>query len=173
MSEIVPDPLRARLASGEVVVESGEGAGGRREARARALIAAPIEKVWEAITDYDRYKEFMPFTTASEVRRRDGDRILFYSELAVPLKKIWYEIEIEIDRPRWRTRWRRVDGTLKANDGSWQLEPRGTGETAALYTVHVELGIWVPGFLLDRFTGAGLAQLMRAVRRRAGDRKYA
>jgi ribosome-associated toxin RatA of RatAB toxin-antitoxin module len=169
---IVDERVRSRLERGEIVIDTVPGTNGREENRARALIAAPIERVWDAITDYDRYKEFMPFTRESTVRRREGDTVLFYTELAVPLKKVWYEIELKLDRPNWSTRWRLEDGSIEANEGSWQLERYGEGETAAQYTLYVEIGVPLPAFLVNRFTKGSLSSLLQAVRERVGDRKY-
>jgi ribosome-associated toxin RatA of RatAB toxin-antitoxin module len=170
----IEDPaLRSRLERGEVVTELTDGPGGRRDARARALIAAPPEKVWEGITDYARYKEFMPFTTVSDVRRREGDTVWFYTELSFPLKTINYEIKLKLDKPRWRVDWTLVDGNIKSNEGSWQLEPHADGkETYAVYTVFVAAGFAIPGFVMSKLTQGSLPELLKVVRKRAGDTKY-
>lgn len=171
----IDDPaLRARLERGEIVTEVTDGPGGRRDARARALIAAPPEKVWAAITDYPRYKEFMPFTTASEVRKREGDTVWFYTELSFPLKTIRYEIKLRLDKPGWRVDWTMVSGDLKANEGGWRLEPFGasSGETYVIYTLFIQPGFMVPGFVMSKLSQASLPQVIGVVRRETGDRKY-
>ena len=169
----IDDPnLRSRLERGEVVTELTDGPGGRRDARARALIAAPPEKVFAAVTDYEHYKDFMPFTTVSDVRRREGDTVWFYTELSFPLKTVRYEIKLRLDRPRWRVDWALVEGDMKSNEGSWQLEPvAGGAETYAIYTVYVAVGFAIPGFIVSKLTEGSLPQLLKSVRRRAGDRK--
>jgi ribosome-associated toxin RatA of RatAB toxin-antitoxin module len=168
----IEERLRPKLERGEVDTEALDGPGGRRDARARALIAAPPERVWDAITDYDHYKDFMPLTTVSEVRRREGETVFFYTELGTPLKTIRYEIKLELDKPRWRVAWTLVEGNLKSNEGSWQLEPYGAGETYAVYTCFVAPGFWLPGYLLNQVTQGTLPQVINAVRRRVGDTKY-
>lgn len=171
----IDDPtLRAKLERGEIVTELTDGAGGRRDARARALIAGPPEKVWSAITDYERYKEFMPLTTVSQIKRREGDTVWFYTELSFPLKTIRYEIKLKLDKPKWRVDWTLVEGDLKSNEGSWQLEPYGPDgkETYAVYTVYVAPGFSIPGFIMNKITQGSLPQLMTAVRKQAGDYKY-
>ncbi len=171
----IDDPaLRSKLERGDVATELTDGPGGRRDARARALIAAPPEAVWNGITDYAHYNEFMPFTTVSDVKRREGDTVWFYTELSFPLKTIRYEIKLKLDKPRWRVDWTLVEGDLRSNEGSWQLEPYGPGggETFAIYTVYVAPGFSIPGFILNKMTQASLPQLIQAVRKRAGDRKH-
>jgi ribosome-associated toxin RatA of RatAB toxin-antitoxin module len=167
------DPaLRARLESGAIVTELTEGPGGRRDARARALLGAPPERVFEAITDYEHYREFMPLTTVSEVRRREGDTVWFYTELSFPLKTIRYEIKLKLDKARLRTEWTLVDGNIRSNEGSWQLEPYGQGDTYAVYTVFVSTGFAIPGFIEAKISQGSLPQILGAVRRRLGDRKF-
>jgi ribosome-associated toxin RatA of RatAB toxin-antitoxin module len=165
--------LRSKLERGDVVTELTDGPGGRRDARARALIAAPVEKVFSVVTDYERYKEFMPLTTVSEIRRREGDTVWFYTELKFPLKTINYEIKIKLDKVRWRTDWTLVDGNLKSNEGSWQLEAHDGGtETYATYTVFIAPGFAIPGFIMSKLMQGSLPDLLKVVRTRAGDRKY-
>jgi ribosome-associated toxin RatA of RatAB toxin-antitoxin module len=171
----IEDPaLRSRLERGEIVTELTDGPGGRRDAVARALIAAPAEKIWAAITDYDRYKEFMPLTTVSRVKKREGDTVWFYTELSFPLKTIRYEIKLKLDKPRWRVNWTLVEGDLKSNEGGWQLEPYGPDgqETYVVYTAFIQAGFAVPGFIMNKITQGTLPQIIGVVRKETGDRKY-
>jgi ribosome-associated toxin RatA of RatAB toxin-antitoxin module len=170
----IDDPaLRARLESGEIITELTEGPGGRKDARAKVLIAAPPEKVWEAITDFEHYKEFMPLTSESYVKRREGSDVWFYTEISVPLKTIRYEIKLHLDKPAWKMDWTYVEGDLRSNEGGWQLEPyAGGSETYALYRAFVSISFSVPGFIANRITQGSLPQILAAVRKRVGDWKY-
>jgi ribosome-associated toxin RatA of RatAB toxin-antitoxin module len=169
----IDDPaLRARLERGEIVTELTAGQGGRKDARARALLAAPPEKVWAAITDYEHYKDFMPFTTVSQVKKREGDTVWFYTELSFPLKTIKYEIKLKLDKARWRVDWTLVDGNIKSNEGGWQLEPYGTGETFAIYTCYVSTGFSIPSFVENKITQGSLPQILAVTRKQVGDTKY-
>lgn len=168
----IEEHLRRKLERGHVETESLEGPEGRKDARARALIAAPVEKVFEVVTDYANYKHFMPYTTVSEVKRREGDQVWFYTELKFPLKTIRYEIKCRLDRASWTASWTLVEGNLKSNEGSWKLEPYGPDETYAIYTVYIDPGFPIPGYILNKLTQGSLPMLIEAVRRRSGDRKY-
>jgi ribosome-associated toxin RatA of RatAB toxin-antitoxin module len=166
---------KARLERGEIVTDLTDGPGGRRDARARALVAAPPEKIWAAITDYENYKNFMPLTTKSEVRKREGNQVWFYTELSFGfLKTLRYQIKLTLDKPKWTIVWSLVDGDLKSNDGGWQLEPYGKDgqETFVTYTANVQAGFAVPGFVMNKLTQASLPQLIQVVRQQTGDRKY-
>ena len=169
----IEESMRSKLERGDVVTESTEGQGGRKDARAFALLAAPVERVWDAITDYDHYKDFMPLTKASRVKRREGDTVWFYTELSMLLKTCSYEIKLTLEKPKWRASWTLVESNmLRANEGSWQLESTPAGETYAVYTAYVAPSLPVPEMILNKLTKGTLPQLMAAVRKRVGDRKY-
>ena len=169
----IDERFRAKLERGELELETTDGPGGRRDARARALIAAPPAKVWAAITDYDHYREFMPLTTVSQVKKREGSDVWFYTELSTPVKTIVYTIKLTLDESKGAVDWTMIDGNLKANDGSWRLEPHGNGETYVVYTCFAAPGFPVPGFLLNKITQGTLPDVIAAVRKRVGDTKYA
>jgi ribosome-associated toxin RatA of RatAB toxin-antitoxin module len=168
----IEERVRKKLERGDVDTEAFDGADGRRGARARALIAASPERIWDAITDYPHYKDFMPFTTASEIRRRDGDTVWFYTELAFPMYKIQYEIKLELKKAAWTAEWTLVSGNLKTNDGSWRLEPHGASESYVVYTVSITPGFPVLGYLFNKLTQGSLPTLIGAVRKRVGDTRY-
>ena len=165
--------LRARLERGEVVTDSQEGHEGRKNARAQFLIAAPPEKIWAAITDYDRYKEFMPYTTESRIVKRTDDEVWFATALGFSLKTVRYTIHLKLDKPRWRIEWSLVEGDLKHNDGGWQLEPHGDeGDTFVTYWAHVTPLVAVPAFIVNTVTRGSLPSLVEALRKRVDDWKY-
>ncbi len=177
MPDLDPD-LRRRLERGEVETSAAEGRDGKKNARARALIGAPPDRVWDVITDYEGYKDFMPLTTVSRVDRREGDSVWFYTELDFKVKTIRYTIKLDLDRRpaegRWHVDWTLIDGNLGSNEGSWHLEPYGdkADETFATYTVYIAPGFYVPGFVLSKLTQGSLPQLIDAVRTRVGDARY-
>lgn len=168
----IDERLRAKLEKGEIELEATDGPGGRRDARARALIAAPPARIWAVITDYDHYRDFMPLTTVSEVKKREGNQVLFYTELSTPVKTICYTIRLTLDEAKGAVDWTLVDGNLKSNEGSWRLEPYGAGETYVVYTCFVAPGFPIPGFLLNKITQGTMPDLIAAVRKRVGDQKY-
>lgn len=62
-------------------------------------IEAPIERVWEVLTDFGRYGEWNPFTTRVETDTEVGSPVDLYVTLG-PLK-LWQRERIEVvDPPR-------------------------------------------------------------------------
>jgi ribosome-associated toxin RatA of RatAB toxin-antitoxin module len=159
------------LERGDVVTEARDTASGRRDAVAYGLFSAAPDDVFAAVTDYERYKDFMPFTTVSEVRRREDDTVWFYTELGFPLKTITYEIRVKLDAEQRKASWTLVRGDLKANDGSWHIEPYQAGSLAT-YSLHLVPGFPIPGFILKKLTRSSLPQLLNAVRTRLGETRY-
>ena len=71
-----------------------------KEAIGIGLIDAVPSVIWDVITDYNNYKDFMPRTAKSEVTDRMGDTIYFFSELDMPLPmpNVSYEIALKADK---------------------------------------------------------------------------
>ncbi|MBI5365916.1 MAG: SRPBCC family protein [Planctomycetes bacterium] len=160
------DALRARIEGGEVVTSLVD-VDGQSRAQAIAVIDAPVAAVWDAITDYDRYAEFMPHTKESKILERKGKVVLFRTVLEFPVRDVWYVIRLTLNEKAHRADWVMADGNIKANVGSWALASFGKGRTCATYTVAIDPGFYVPKFLLNKATQGSLPMLIRAVRDRA------
>jgi len=167
----VDEATRKRLARMEVVT-SLEAGGGLKRAVATALIDAPPGRVWRVIGDFDAYAEFMPQTIASEVLERTDDGVRFKTTLEFPIKQVWYVLRIHMDRAALRTWWEMEDGSIAANEGSWELQEWEPGRTLARYSLRIDPGFPVPGFLLSRATKGTLPLVIEAVRKRVTDPRY-
>ena len=157
---------RGTLELGGLVIRS-ETEGQRGRATALGVVQAPVEAVWDAVTDYDGYVEFMPQVVESRVDRVEDGAVTVTNVLKILVKRIRYTIRLELDRARHRVEWRQLEGDLKANEGSWALEPFGDGRTLATYSVRIEVGFLVPQGVVDRLTRGSFGQLFQAIRDRA------
>ncbi|MBI3270559.1 MAG: SRPBCC family protein [Planctomycetes bacterium] len=162
----IDDTLRARLDRDEVVT-SLVNVDGQERAQAIAVIDAEVAAVWDAITDYDRYVEFMPHTKESRILERKGRVIRFRSVLGFPVRDVWYVIRLTLNEKAHRVDWVMEEGNIKSNVGSWALSAYGKHRTCAVYTVSIDPGFFVPKFLLSKATQGTLPMLIRAVRDRA------
>jgi coenzyme Q-binding protein COQ10 len=130
------------------------------------VINAPPEKVFDVITNYDRYGEFL-----SEVKRvwtseRQGNQVKVHYEVNV-VKTIRYTILAKEERPL-RMTWTFIEGeVMKDNKGSWVLEPEGEGRTKATYTVEMALGPLVPKAIINGLVDQSLPRMLEAFKRRA------
>lgn len=172
MADQLDPALRARLERGEIVTERSTNERGLRGAIGRALIAAPPDRVFEVIADFEHYDRFMPYTVLAVVERRQGDELWFRTALDFRLKRVSYTLHVRLDPQRRGLDWTLAGGDLRANEGGWRLEPWGSDESFVTYTAYVDPGFPLPGFMVAKLTESSLPEVIRAVRRRVGDRKY-
>ena len=130
------------------------------------IINAPMEKVYDIVTQYEKYREFL--TEVKEVRTsgRQGNEVLVHYKVDV-VKTIKYTIRVKEERPT-KMSWTFVEGEfMKDNKGSWVLEPAGEGKTKATYTVEMALGALVPKSIVNALVDTSLPKMLEAFKRRA------
>ncbi|MHA7630363.1 type II toxin-antitoxin system RatA family toxin [Corallococcus sp. M7] len=129
-------------------------------------INAPVEKVFDIITNYDRYAEFLPEVKKVSTSQRQGNTVQVHYEVDV-VKRIKYTIRVTEERPK-RMSWTFVEGeVMKDNKGSWTLEPEGEGKTRATYNVEMALGALIPKAIINTLTETQLPKMLEAFKRRA------
>lgn len=129
-------------------------------------INAPVEKVFDIITQYDRYAEFLPEVKKVSTSQRQGNTVQVHYEVDV-VKRIRYTIKVTEERPK-RMSWTFVEGeVMKDNKGSWTLEPEGEGKTRATYNVEMALGALIPKTIINTLTESQLPKMLDAFKRRA------
>ncbi|RYZ40059.1 MAG: SRPBCC family protein [Myxococcaceae bacterium] len=129
-------------------------------------INAPVEKVFDIITDYDRYAEFLSEVKKVSTSQRQGNTVQVHYEVDV-VKTIRYTIKVTEERPK-RMSWTFVNGeVMKDNKGSWTLEPEGEGKTRATYNVEMALGMLVPKAIVNGLVDNQLPKMLEAFKRRA------
>ncbi len=130
------------------------------------IINAPPEKVFDVITQYERYAEFLPEVKEVRVSERKGSEVKVHYKVDV-VKTIRYTILVREERPK-RMSWTFVEGeVMKDNKGSWVLEPEGEGKTRATYTVEMALGALVPKAIINGLVEGSLPKMLEAFKRRA------
>jgi ribosome-associated toxin RatA of RatAB toxin-antitoxin module len=133
-------------------------------------IAAPPERVWEVITDYEHYREFMPRTEKAEVRSRTEQKVTYYSYLGMPwpIEDVAYVCEAMLAADHRGIDFRMVPGSgqgVKQFNGSWKLEPTGE-KTVVTYTLFFEPERGYAPWLFDLGTKHSLARVIESVRKR-------
>ncbi|CAM4475147.1 SRPBCC family protein [Corallococcus exiguus] len=129
-------------------------------------INAPVEKVFDIITNYDRYAEFLPEVKKVSTSQRQGNTVQVHYEVDV-VKRIRYTIRVTEERPK-RMSWTFVEGeVMKDNKGSWTLEPEGEGKTRATYNVEMALGALIPKAIINTLTETQLPKMLEAFKRRS------
>jgi coenzyme Q-binding protein COQ10 len=133
------------------------------------VINAPPEKLFDVITDYDKYGEFLSEVKKVWTSERKGNEVKVHYEVDV-IKTIHYTILVKEERPT-RMSWTFVEGeVMKDNKGSWVLEPDGKGGTKATYTVEMALGALVPKAIVTKLAETSLPKMLESFKRRAESR---
>jgi ribosome-associated toxin RatA of RatAB toxin-antitoxin module len=130
------------------------------------VINAPVEKVYDVITQYERYPEFLPEVKEVRVANRQGSTLELHYKVDV-VKTVRYSIRVTEERPR-RMAWSFIEGeVMRDNKGSWLLEPEGEGKTRATYNVEMALGLLVPKAVVNALVDTSLPKMLEAFKRRA------
>jgi ribosome-associated toxin RatA of RatAB toxin-antitoxin module len=136
-------------------------------ATAEIDIHAPLETVYDIITDFESYPEFLSETKEVEVVHSTGKSatVLFKINL---IRKIIYTLEIKMT-PHKTVTWHLVEGDLmKKNSGKWKLTEK-KGVTNAHYEIDMEFSGLVPKAISNKLIGSSLPTMMKAFRDRAED----
>lgn len=153
-------------------------------------IDAPVDVVFQTITDFESYPQFLSDVVAV-ARVRDGDpagsdqpagAAATDSATASPaeppsqvvefalsvVKKFAYQLRVTSSAP-WRVDWELVEGSLfTSNTGGWLLEALDDGRrTRATYRVALSLALFVPRAVRNRLTSIILPEVLDRFRREA------
>jgi hypothetical protein len=151
---------------------------------ATAAIAAAPARVFDVISDYASYPQFMPYVESSEVLGKEAGAQWVFQQLAFPLiSDRYYTIRLNADvglavQNIYRISWTLAQGSEPArkgrgeptlvNNGSWDLRPLGAGSgTQAVYFIHTDPGGDLPGFIVNLANTAAVPSVIEAVRARA------
>lgn len=130
------------------------------------VINAPVEKVFDIITQYEKYGEFLSEVKEVRTSNRQGNEVNVHYKVDV-VKTIKYTIRVKEERPT-RMSWSFVEGEfMKDNKGHWLLEPAGEGKTKATYTVEMALGALVPKSVVNALVETSLPKMLESFKRRA------
>ena len=161
----------ARLGRGEIIVSTRAVAGSDMpEATVQAVIDAPADRVWRIIDDCAGYKRTMPRIKASRLVERSGSRVI--CEITVEMPFPFANLTAVSDGhhvvgpPSWSRTWKLIRGDYHKNVGSWTLTPfdaAGT-RTRAVYRLHVEPKVSIPGAVLRRAQASALPEVMERLR---------
>jgi len=133
--------------------------------QAEIEISAPIKAVYDVITDFESYPEFLNETKDVEIIKHNpkSARVTFKINL---IKKITYTLDIKFTPPKGIA-WKLVEGDLmKKNSGKWKLSKNNDG-TKAVYEIDMEFGGLVPKAISSKLIGSSLPSMMKAFRDRA------
>lgn len=129
-------------------------------------IARPPHAVYDVITDFGSYPDFVPNQNHVRVVDDGEDRWTVRYETSL-FKKISYELEHE-GVPGQSMRWRlRRGDMMRDNVGGWILEERPDGTTRATLNMALVLGVWLPKSLVHKLVSKTCRATAEAIKREA------
>lgn len=136
---------------------------------AMVLINSPAKDVWDTLTDYSSYPQFMPKISMVKVHNRKGNDVWVEFNLKILFKNIRFNTIRTQDKKAGTLVWK-MD-TSKKNDikdthGGWMIRPHGKTKSIVLYTVNVDSGFKVPQKIQDMIAKKDLPGVVQAVKMR-------
>lgn len=129
------------------------------------VINAPPDKVFDVVSGYEKYPEFMNEVKEVRTSNRKGNTVDVQYRVDL-FKSIKYSLRHTEERPS-KVSWTFIEGEfMKDNKGSWTLEPAGEGQTKATYQIEMALGPLVPKSIVNAMVDTSLPKMLEAVKKR-------
>lgn len=129
---------------------------------------APIEKVFQAITSYEDYPNFVEGVSDVEILHRDdnGAKVQYSINM---IKKLKYILNMTHQKPH-KIEWELDSGDLfKVNEGAWELKDNGDGTTDVTYRVALDIKGFIPmaGKIVSSLTEGQLPKMLKSYEEKA------
>jgi ribosome-associated toxin RatA of RatAB toxin-antitoxin module len=169
------ETLETLLARGPVVSVESDGEGHFEAAVAYLDVDAPLEAVWSVVSDFAKYKEFVPRVVASDVQSQPGGLQVSW-EIDSPGMNTKYTVHYALDPSAHAMEGRQISGDLRGSRWRWELIALAPGRTRIRYLSRARNFSRVLSALEDeaQTVTAGLnvgaaITLLRALKRRCED----
>ncbi len=132
----------------------------------QVVVRAPAASIFQVITEYQRYPEFLPELRRVAVLSRNDGVALVQFEVQV-IVHVDYTLRL-VENPPHEVRWSLAAGKMLArSDGRWLLTPQTDNSTQVLYELDVQLAGQIPKSISARLTGDTLPQMLARFASRA------
>ena len=162
-----------------------------RKIIATAEVEAPPEVVFKVVSDFEHYRDFMPYVKESRVlTRKGGNEVVTYARIAPPfVTERDYPLKVRMTRGSpsnggaFKVEWTanpeaepEVEGVVrvKLNEGSWLATPINGGKRTRLtYTLLTNPGGLIPAFVVNLSNTIAIPELFEAVKKRSAEKNAA
>jgi hypothetical protein len=151
------------------------------EVVAVALMDSAPERLYEILTDVEKFAEFMPYVKISRAERQIDGTIINHQELSLPFPITDRQYDVRITngirgdgtQRVWESAWTHVPGSgnISETRGAWVLTEGGPGKTLLLYHVFTDPGGLIPRWAYNLAITQSLPDLLASVARRAREPK--
>jgi len=131
-------------------------------------IDAPIDVVFDAITDFESYPKFLDGMKKVEILEKKGSHLQVKFNLDL-FKSVVYTLDVTLDKPE-KVSWKLMEAdVMKKNSGGWKLTELSTGRTKAQYSIDIDFKIWVPGPIADFLINSSIPKTLESFKKKAED----
>jgi coenzyme Q-binding protein COQ10 len=125
-------------------------------------------KYFHAVSDYEKYPEFVEGIKKVTVERESNGKYLAHYELSMMGKDMSYTLEIEDNADNGTVNWKLLKSDFfKVNNGSWKIHDEGPGKCKVRYSLEVDFNFPVPGLILKGLVKGTLPSMMNSFYQRA------
>lgn len=163
---------RAAGAGSQITVQTAHRSGVVR-IDAHAWLDAPLELVWETLTDYEHLWQFVPGLLHSRVLRKEDAVTLVEEHGEASLLFMTFPLDVVLashEHPPYRIDVHAVKGNLKRLDGSYRVIPSHDGRLLLKWSGEVEPDFWLPPFVAEGLVRSRIAAqfegMVREIERR-------
>ncbi len=169
--------LASTPAAGQSADQGGEGESarvweeedgqGRTWVKAEFRVDAPPEEFFALLLDVERFPEFMPEVREAKILEAgEGFQVVRF-HAGSGLFKSRHVLRRLYDTGQGTIRWTLVEGTPRALEGSWTIDPSPEGGGSLVrYAAYVDPGFWVPDSLARHFQKRTLPGMISSLQRR-------
>ena len=149
-----------------------EDAHGEKEVRCAVRLAAPLDEVWQTITDYEHFGDICSCVHADRIAHDPDGRCRIEARAnSVSPGQMPFTVEIHNEQllDQYTSSWDQPSGNVLVNRGRWVLTPLGPHETLLEVSLEVQVRR-VPTFILRNLSLGRLREVGLAVARRLHDK---
>ena len=131
----------------------------------RATLDAPLELIWQTLTDYDRLAEFIPGMRRSRLIERQGAVAVVEQSGDAGFLFLRFQLDVTLastERPPHVLEVKLLKGDLKRLDGSYRIDPQADGRIRLTWTGTVE-ALSMPPLLGELVMRSNIADQFRGM----------
>ena len=138
--------------------------------QSETFVRAPVPAIWAVILDYDAYPRRFHQMELSETVLKSGDWEHHYTVVRYPWPwgKRWTLNTIHHDTDRGFARFKRVEGSIKEIEGTWEVREVGPATSLLRYGVRMDPGLeLIPTWVVPWATSIVVPDILKSVGKEA------
>ncbi|VXD25725.1 hypothetical protein PL8927_900064 [Planktothrix serta PCC 8927] len=140
---------------------------------AKIIVNSSADTTWKVLTDYNNFYRFLPNVISSKVLKTEGNQKTFeqiYQVQALVFKQQTRVVIASTETYPQQIAFKRVDGDLKALQGTWKIEPISAKQVLIEHQVTVDPGSTPSLTLFYNIYENSLKQTLGAIKKEAESR---